>query len=391
MNSRFFPSAIADRCRPAAADRTGKRPRSSRTKTMRSTFVLALLASTVVWLGCATSQSGQFGGGPMAGGYGQQTGFGAGGGWARPSFGLGNLFNGAGNRGCDSGSCDSGGCYGGGSDCSDCGSGDCASGNCGTGGNFSDSGFDCGPMCGAYLNENQFSDPTSCSNCEVGPSYVGNQLQGWRNWMKDQDLPNAPFKFARPCFGRDCGECQECAATGRFRMATCKGLGASVGCFGCNDCGGGAAIGLANSQGTGGGAGGLGSGFGGGIFGGAGGGGRMGGLGGGAFSGAGGGAGAGGRCIGPGNGCRCASCLARLRGNRAARLAAGKRHPYGGEIPHTASAAGAFGGAGGSTAPSYVYPYYTTRGPRDFLQDACDPPQIYPHNPQPNCLPTIGR
>ena len=44
--------------------------------------------------------------------------------------------------------------------------------------------------------------------------------------------------------------------------------------------------------------------------------------------------------------------------------------PYGGQIPHTAQQPG----AGTGMAPSYAYPYYTTRGPRDFLQD--NPPTI---------------
>ena len=42
-----------------------------------------------------------------------------------------------------------------------------------------------------------------------------------------------------------------------------------------------------------------------------------------------------------------------------------------GEIPHTAQAP--YPGFGGQ-APTYAYPYYTTRGPRDFLQD--NPPSI---------------
>lgn len=45
------------------------------------------------------------------------------------------------------------------------------------------------------------------------------------------------------------------------------------------------------------------------------------------------------------------------------------KHPYGGAVPHTAQGPGSAG-----TAPTYAYPYYTTRGPRDFLQD--NPPTI---------------
>ncbi len=58
----------------------------------------------------------------------------------------------------------------------------------------------------------------------------------------------------------------------------------------------------------------------------------------------------------------CGGCLAKLRGAGA--------HPYGGAIPHTAQAPG----NGTGMAPSYAYPYYTTRGPRDFLMK--NPPSI---------------
>lgn len=47
----------------------------------------------------------------------------------------------------------------------------------------------------------------------------------------------------------------------------------------------------------------------------------------------------------------------------------GSGNPYGGAIPHTAQQPGQSG-----IAPSYAYPYYTTRGPRDFLRD--NPPSI---------------
>ena len=47
----------------------------------------------------------------------------------------------------------------------------------------------------------------------------------------------------------------------------------------------------------------------------------------------------------------------------------GADHPYGGAVPHTNPARGQSG-----QAPSYAYPYYTTRGPRDFLRD--NPPSI---------------
>ena len=52
--------------------------------------------------------------------------------------------------------------------------------------------------------------------------------------------------------------------------------------------------------------------------------------------------------------------------------AAGLGHPYGGAIPHTNPTAGQPPQSG--IAPQYAYPYYTTRGPRDFLRD--NPPSI---------------
>jgi len=67
----------------------------------------------------------------------------------------------------------------------------------------------------------------------------------------------------------------------------------------------------------------------------------------------------------------CLSCKARGGfGMGGGRL--GSR-PYAGDIPHTEEPNyGA--GAGPGMAPQYVYPYYTTRGPRDFLM--ANPPSI---------------
>jgi hypothetical protein len=89
-------------------------------------------------------------------------------------------------------------------------------------------------------------------------------------------------------------------------------------------------------------------------------------------------------CRGAGCGLHhCRSCLSRLHGHHGF----GQNDPYGGEIPHTANPAG----MGGNPAPTYAYPYYTTRGPRDFLSDGCGPPPIAPYNPRPPlCLPSIG-
>jgi hypothetical protein len=58
-------------------------------------------------------------------------------------------------------------------------------------------------------------------------------------------------------------------------------------------------------------------------------------------------------------------------GQHGLRAHGARRHPYGGVIPHTPSAE--LQGQGPIT-PAYAYPYYTTRGPRDFLVD--NPPSI---------------
>jgi hypothetical protein len=44
----------------------------------------------------------------------------------------------------------------------------------------------------------------------------------------------------------------------------------------------------------------------------------------------------------------------------------------------------------GPPTPAVTYPYYTTRGPRDFLQDACGPNPILPYRKPKICLPRIG-
>ena len=73
----------------------------------------------------------------------------------------------------------------------------------------------------------------------------------------------------------------------------------------------------------------------------------------------------------------CASCGGRGCGPRLGGLGIGglkgdpaAQHPYGGQIPHTDG----FQGPHGPVSPTYAYPYYTTRGPRDFFVD--DPPTI---------------
>jgi len=71
-----------------------------------------------------------------------------------------------------------------------------------------------------------------------------------------------------------------------------------------------------------------------------------------------------GRC-GPG----CLKCGGRGCGLRG-RMDPAAQHPYGGQIPHTDGHMG----ANGPVSPTYAYPYYTTRGPRDFFID--NPPTI---------------
>lgn len=51
----------------------------------------------------------------------------------------------------------------------------------------------------------------------------------------------------------------------------------------------------------------------------------------------------------------------------------GRQSPVGGGAPPDAYGAGAYG-AGGPPTAGVAYPYYTTRGPRDFLLD--NPPSI---------------
>ena len=331
---------------------------------MRTTCVLALVVSLVVMTGCCSIS------GPDGGGCGG---------------GIGAQFNGS----CASGGCDSGGGFfsgfGGGGGCD---SGGCATGNCGgTSQTFSD--LDCGPMCGAHLDSSQVSGGGAgfCDSCQVGQSFAK------RNWNSiGKGLPRPCFSrpnFALPnpfagvagkmaCmkagFGSGFGgggfgsaaPAESCGPTEPYvdpcnnygcggLAGTCKGLGGAVGCGGCGECGGGGgAIGTSHSDysnGT--------PGLAGRVAG------RVGGL-------------------RHRAGCGCLACKSGAGGGNRSH------HPYGGELPHTAAADGAATGAG-AAAPTYAYPYYTTRGPRDFLQDGCGPPPVYPYNPRVSCLPSIGR
>lgn len=237
---------------------------------MRAASVFAMVASLLFFAGCSS-----MGGSPC--GNGGCDGYGAGGATG---------FFGGGTVGCDSG-CDAGGG--------------------GTSASFSD--MNCGPMCGAYLQDGQMaSGDCGCTDCQMGMSYLQSRMSDLRG--------------SRPLAG---------VVAGAF-SGPCRGLGASVGCMGCGECGG-SAIGLNHSDTSG-------------------------------PMTAGGGCDQGG-CLGGGCGLG-----AGIRG-----FFAGKSfHPYGGEIPHTASAAGGAGQGQAGAAPTYAYPYYTTRGPRDFLM--MNPPTI---------------
>lgn len=88
-------------------------------------------------------------------------------------------------------------------------------------------------------------------------------------------------------------------------------------------------------------------------------------------------------CGSRGHLCRSCNARARLAGlhgglHGGGGLTGNGRHtkPYGGTIPHTATPPTFNGGPGGGGVPQYVYPYYTTRGPRDFLNT--NPPSIGP-------------
>ena len=226
-------------------------------------------------------------------------------------------------------------CSIGGSGCGDGLSGGCDSGGAGffgggisgcgvdnTSASFSDT--DCGPMCGAYLSDGQTDGGCGCNDCQMGRPYFGGQFNGQFRGQMAGHVSNwwASARQHRPI--------QNAVAAGYNSIGTrgpCRGLGSMVGCAGCGECGGGA-IGLNHSDSQG-------------LT-----------------------AGACGACGTHGCG---GGCLQKLKAARGARSI----HPYGGEIPHTAAAAG--GGQGGA-APTYAYPYYTTRGPRDFLM--MNPPSI---------------
>ena len=80
-----------------------------------------------------------------------------------------------------------------------------------------------------------------------------------------------------------------------------------------------------------------------------------------------------GGCGRPG-GCGTGGLHSRMSGRFGGGVLGGHTKPYSGAIPHTAAPPTFNGGPGGGGVPQYVYPYYTTRGPRDFLMSK--PPSI---------------
>jgi hypothetical protein len=253
---------------------------------------IALISSLLILSGCAAVNNQGFG--PSEGH--SWNGFGQGG-----PFGGRTLARAFPNQGCSTG-CDAG---------------------CGPNG-ANETGFDCGPMCGAYLTDHQTSCETcNCQSCQVGNSYV---KSNFGQWFEDRQV--AWSRGGRAAAGAP--------SVGSFPAGPCRGLGAMVGCLGCNECGDGSAVGLSHSS------------------------------------------------ISAGD-CSCGlqhcpgghNCLAKAKSKARGFVSkflrfGGTPHPYGGELPHTASASLETGG--GAAAPAYAYPYYTTRGPRDFLM--MNPPSI---------------
>ena len=290
---------------------------------MRTAYAFALVASLFMMTGCAALKGPSCG--DRWGGFcdegGCDSGCGVDGGFTRPLFG----FRGVGG---------------------------CASGNCGgeTATNFSDYNYDCGPMCGAYLQDGQTSGGCGCDSCEVAPSYIAGQFGSWFGQNRPRPVANSFGMMKAGVSGGwssmtgrfGCGSDAGCDAGGSagIGIGPCRGLGGMVGCGGCGDCGG-SAVGTNHSAcSTGDCNGGM----------------------------------AGGGNCGP-DGCGAIGRGGSLAGaiKNALWRTNGSPHPYGGETPHTASAANG-AGFGGAAAPSYQYPYYTTRGPRDFLM--MNPPSI---------------
>ena len=216
-----------------------------------------------------------------------------------------------------------------------CGDGSCGDAGC-SGANFGD-GAPCGmkgfklPSFGGLRGK--FSGGASCGgDCGGGcDSCSGGSSRFASKMARGPATGMSMFSRGSACGGDSCSGCDTCRG-GKLkgRLASMKPSGrmataGSCGVEGCTECD--------NQGGAGFGGGRAGSRFGGGC-------GR-------------GGCGMGGRF--------CNSCRAGMGGHRIKP----------GDIPHTEQPP--YPGHGGM-APTYAYPYYTTRGPRDFLMD--NPPTI---------------
>ena len=237
---------------------------------MRTTYVYPVVLAAGLWLltGCALDKDGN----PYANGrrltYGQETAERFGGNYGGNFGGFGNrsgmgLFGWNRNQNMGGSACGDQGC--GEQGCGDQGAGvqnfagttqRTVSGGqsqyVSTGGgktqeNISDYNYDCGPMCGAYLSDEQCTDNASCSNCKPGNSYVRNQWSGMFAGNRSAGARSAGARRCGPggCGGRgfslagmrggatagmtDCGDCGSCAPASSAlmgnSMGTCKGLG----------------------------------------------------------------------------------------------------------------------------------------------------------------------
>lgn len=248
----------------------------------------------------------------------------------------------------------------------DCGCSDGGSGDCGCSGNFGD-----GPPCGLSglrgLRLPSFgraaqSDGSCGGGCDTCNG--GNRRLFLSNPLERGPATGVSMLSRGAACGAGCSGCAECGGGGLFSRLSSIGSGIGTGKVrgrlasagaragsrlaggACDSCG--SADGGCGCAGMGGG-GLLSHGFGGGMLSGG-----LHGFGHGAHGCGHGGCGIGGRGL-------CSSCLSR----------SGLR----GQIPHTSQPNYGMGGmGGGGQAPTYAYPYYTTRAPRDFLMD--NPPTI---------------
>ncbi len=327
-----------------------------------------------------------------------------------------NLCRGGGLAGGCGGCCDSSGCDSSGACSTGCGcDGGAVTTNCGDGCCDSSGGRCSTGLQGQLGNRlmggaggnccDSFGGCDSSSGCASGcdsSAGCGTGCDG-STGCGQRGLLGGLFGGSNGCSDGSCGAGQSCNSGGRAGRFGSGGIlsGTGGGASGCNDgsCGGGllgGGSGMAGGNGFG-----NGSGYGGGnggsqaycdpgigLVGGQEGGwaspigSAMGGCG--QF-----GCGKGGRlCLG----CRLRGAFglgqgAGLRGHLGGGLQG--NHPYGGSIPHTDYPGAGVQPQNGMT-PTYAYPYYTLRGPRDFLQDSCAPNPILPSGPKRTCVPSIG-